>query len=235
MASEKTKKDEQTVATTTLAPFKMVWHFVGTIFFVWFLSSIVHIAWVRYYELDPRTYIGAQIDFYASKAANDALATTIAQKAYWLAFEATSFQRKLTEEPPPPELDHNRKFLTRTIHVSLWTLIHKDLQVVAYATILFAIKLTLILLISPLFFILLFAAGVDGLVQRYIRRECGGNESDTLYHKAKSYGTRFLPPLALVIFFCNPYCFDPAWLFVPCVIFAAVMLRIQATYYKKYL
>lgn len=227
---------EHAVAHATFAPFKFAWYLLATGLLVWFVGMVIQITWVRYYHLNPTEHMEQQISYYVDKAPSQGLVKTLAYKAYWLVFEATSFQRLLSSAPKPADATAEYQDpLGRSVHRTIWAAYRQDLIVIAYGTVLFGVKAAIVLFVIPLFLILMIAAGIDGLVQRAIRRACGGHESDTLYHRAKLFGTKLLPPFAIVIFFCSPVTFDAAWLFVPCAFVSATLLRIQATYYKKYI
>lgn len=227
---------EHAVTHATFAPFKFAWHLLASGLLVWFVSMMIQISYVRYYHLNPDAHMEQQINYYVDKAPSKGLVEALAFKAYWLVFEATSFQRLVSSAPKPADASTQYQDpLGKSVHRTIWAAYRQDLIVVAYGTVLFGVKAAIVLFVIPLFFILLVAAGIDGLVQRSIRRACGGNESDTLYHRAKLYGTKLLPPFAIVIFFCSPVAFEAAWLFVPCAFVSAALLRIQATYYKKYI
>jgi integrating conjugative element membrane protein (TIGR03747 family) len=110
-----------------------------------------------------------------------------------------------------------------------------EVTVIAYATLLFGVKLATALFWVMLLGLLLVVSAVDGLVQRTIRRACGGHESASIYHRAKHYGVGLLPSAIGVIYFCWPTAIEPSWIFVPGALVTALMARLQATYYKKYL
>ena len=107
------------------------------------------------------------------------------------------------------------------------------LQVAMLATKLYGLRLAMWLsAILPLG--LGYALGlVDGLVERSIRRHCGGRDSATLYHRAK-YGIAGAVGLWLLTYVCAPITFEleeGTW-----VIAAAIGLisRLQWKYFKKY-
>ncbi len=213
----------------------LAWRLVMAMLVLWFVSVAIQIGWVRWHHLNPAQHMESLIGYYVDQSKGEnAYVELIADKAYWLVFEATSAQSLMTAPTTAPKgaVAPNVGLATRR---GFWAAFRPDLLVAGYATVLFGVKLGLVSIAGCLFFLLMVAAGVDGMVQRFVRRACGGYESSALYHRAKLYGWRLLPPLAAGLFFCIPLSFDPAWIFLPTAICSALMLRVQVTFYKKYL
>ena len=235
------KQQDESTEEAVFVPFQWLWQFCGSMFVMWLVSVAIHIGWVRWHELDPASHMESLIAYYVDQTGGSPLVEKMADQAYWLVFEATRAQRSLllapTVQPGGRGANENTN---RDLHVSgaikrsFWGAFRPDLQVAGYATVLFGLKLGMLLVATLLFGLLLVAAGVDGFVQRDIRRACGGHESASMYHRAKKFSLRLLQPFAAVVFFCSPWAFDPGWLFVPTAIISAVLLRVQVTYYKKY-
>lgn len=219
-------KQEDTEAV--FEPFTWAWHFFWSMFLMWLLSVIIHIAWVRWHDLEPTAHMEALIAYYVDKTGGAPLAESVVDKTYWVV-------ETMVKLPPAQNPQEGDMRAAGAIRRGIWAGFRPDLQVIGYGTVLFTLKFGLFLVSALLFGLLLLAAGVDGLVERAIRRACGGHESSAIYHRAKKYGLRLLPPFSAMIFFCSPVAFDPAWLFVPVAVISAVLLRFQATYYKKYL
>ena len=223
---------ENTVASATFAPFKLSFRVILSLSLLWFTSVVVHISWVNFYKLPVDTHMEEMIGFYVDKSTSKGLIEKLATSSYWLVFEATAMQRTIMAAPTA---QRDSLALAPGIRRGMWAAFKPELRTTAYATVLFGVKLGILLLALPLLAVLLICFGVDGIVQRYIRRACGGNESSALYHRAKLYGIKLMPPFAAVVFLCSPVAYDPAWLLIPVTLFSALLLRVQATYYKKYL
>jgi hypothetical protein len=107
------------------------------------------------------------------------------------------------------------------------------LQVAMLATKLYAMRLALWLAaILPLAFGYVVGL-IDGLVERSIRRHCGGRESATLYHRAK-YAIAGMVGFWLFTYVCVPIAFElqsGSWVTAGAI---GVMSRLQWKYYKKY-
>lgn len=74
----------------------------------------------------------------------------------------------------------------------------------------------------------------DGLVERAIRRVSGGRESSSIYHRAK-YLQILLVVTSMRIFLLLPSSIDFAAMASVALVIAAVMVRVQWSYYKKHL
>ena len=225
-------KPENTVAAATFAPFKLASRITFSLALLWFTSVAVHISWVNFYKLPVDSHMEEMIGYYVDKSTSKGLIEQLATGTYWLVFEATTLQRVLIAAPAAPK---ENLAIAHGLRRGLWAAFKPELRTAAYATVLFGVKLGILLLALPLLVVLLICFGVDGMVQRYIRRACGGHESAALYHRAKLYGIKLMPPFAAVVFLCSPVVFEPAWLLIPVTLFSALLLRIQTTYYKKYL
>lgn len=232
-----TNPQDRTIAQITLAPFRLIIQVSLSIALLWFLSIGVLITWIDARGLDTKQHIGRLIDFYVqtpNALGKESLIEKMASGTYWLAFEATPLQRRLLKEQPP-DGNPTEMRVGKKVKQSFWAAFSRELEVAAYGTVLFGVRLAILLLMLPLFAVLLACASIDGMVQRYIRKACAGHESASLYHRAKFFGIRFIPPFCAVLFLASPVAYEPAWLFVPVMLTSALLVRVQATYYKKYL
>ena len=226
------KPSENTVASATFAPFKLSFRLILSLSLLWFTSVVAHVSWVNFYKLPVDSHMEEMIGYHVDKSTSKGLIEQLATSSYWLVFEATAIQRTIMAAPTAPR---DSLALAPGIRRGMWAAFKPELRTTAYATVLFGVKLGILLLALPLLAVLLLCFGVDGMVQRHIRRACGGHESAALYHRAKLYGIKLMPPFAAVVFLCSPVVFEPAWLLIPVTLFSALLLRIQTTYYKKYL
>ena len=99
---------------------------------------------------------------------------------------------------------------------------------------LFAVRLTILALATPVFLLFSLVGLVDGLVQRDLRRWGGGRESSYLYHYAKGSVWAFLIA-AWVLYLAMPVSINPAFVVVPFAILFAFSISITAGTFKKYL
>ncbi|MEX2123871.1 MAG: TIGR03747 family integrating conjugative element membrane protein [Woeseia sp.] len=99
---------------------------------------------------------------------------------------------------------------------------------------LFAVRLTVLALATPVFLLFSLVGLVDGLVQRDLRRWGGGRESSYVYHYAKGSVWVFLVA-AWVTYLAMPVSINPAFVIVPFAILFAYSISITASTFKKYL
>ena len=99
----------------------------------------------------------------------------------------------------------------------------------------FVVRLFVIALSTPAYLLFGFAALVDGLVQRDLRRYGGGIERAFVYHKCKALlkpGVVLLPAL---FYLALPVTLNPGLVFIPAAAFFSLTLFMLATTFKKYL
>jgi hypothetical protein len=145
---------------------------------------------------------------------------------YHALFVASAIEQIITTDP------HHLTPFDQTVQ-RFFVSILPTLQIVMLATKLYGLRLALWL--SAILPVALSYVGgmIDGLVERSIRRCCGGRESATLYHRAK-YAAAGAVGLWLFTYLCIPITFElqsGAWV-TACAIGATS--RMQWKYYKKY-
>ncbi len=155
-------------------------------------------------------------------------AKELADSSYYYLFEWTGlvqfFQWAASE--PTSEL-HGYAHLIAT---TLWDYILAMIVV----TQVFAVRLAILILATPVFVLALVAGLTDGLVQRDLRRWGGGRESAFLYHHAKKV---IVPALisAWVVYLSMPFSIHPSLIIVPFTLLAAIAVAVSAATFKKYL
>ncbi|MDO9521857.1 MAG: TIGR03747 family integrating conjugative element membrane protein [Pseudohongiella sp.] len=104
----------------------------------------------------------------------------------------------------------------------------------AYTVLVFVVRLLVLCLMLPLFFMAAFVGLVDGLVRRDIRRFGAGRESGFVYHRAKA---ALMPLLVLpwVIYLAMPVSVSPVLILLPSAVLLGVVADIAAGSFKKYL
>lgn len=104
----------------------------------------------------------------------------------------------------------------------------------AYTVLVFVVRLLVLCLMLPLFFMAAFVGLVDGLVRRDIRRFGAGRESGFVYHRAKA---ALMPLLVLpwVIYLAMPISVSPVLILLPSAALLGVAANIAAGSFKKYL
>ncbi|WP_330212045.1 TIGR03747 family integrating conjugative element membrane protein [Pseudomonas sp. Z18(2022)] len=103
-----------------------------------------------------------------------------------------------------------------------------------YVTFTFVVRLTVLVLATPLFLLAAFTGFVDGLMRRDLRKFGAGRESSFVYHRAK----RAVIPLLIVpwvIYLSLPFSLNPIAILLPCAVILGATVAITATTFKKYL
>ena len=103
-----------------------------------------------------------------------------------------------------------------------------------YVTFTFVVRLTILVLITPLFLLATLTGFVDGLMRRDLRKFGAGRESSFVYHRAK----RAVIPLLIVpwiIYLSLPFSLNPMAVFLPCAVMLGVAMAITTATFKKYL
>ncbi|VFR27517.1 putative membrane protein [plant metagenome] len=104
----------------------------------------------------------------------------------------------------------------------------------AFITLTFLVRLLVLVLTLPLFFLAAFVGFVDGLVRRDVRKFGAGRESGFIYHRAKAA----LLPLAVlpwVIYLAMPIAVHPLLILLPSAALLGLVVALAASSFKKYL
>ncbi|PMY33091.1 MULTISPECIES: TIGR03747 family integrating conjugative element membrane protein [Pseudomonas] len=116
----------------------------------------------------------------------------------------------------------------------LYVSIENFVLAAVYVTFTFVVRLTILVLATPLFLLAMFTGFVDGLVRRDLRKFGAGRESSFVYHRAK----RAVIPMLIVpwvIYLSLPFSLNPMAVFLPCAVMLGITTKITATTFKKYL
>ena len=103
-----------------------------------------------------------------------------------------------------------------------------------FILVMFFIRLAILFLSLPAF-ILFGVVGIsDGLMQRDLRRWCGGNESAFIYHWAKRLA---VPVLAVgwILYLAIPTSIHPNYIITPFAVLFGLVLMVMSSKFKKYL
>jgi integrating conjugative element membrane protein (TIGR03747 family) len=116
----------------------------------------------------------------------------------------------------------------------LYVSIEDFLLAAVYVTFTFVVRLTVLVLVAPLFLMGIFTGFVDGLMRRDLRKFGAGRESSFVYHRAK----RAVMPLLVVpwvIYLSLPFSLNPVAIFLPSAVVLGVTVAITAMTFKKFL
>lgn len=117
-----------------------------------------------------------------------------------------------------------------TLYAAWYPWIHSAMVTVQLA----GLRLGMLLACLPAALLFYLAGFYDGLVERAIRRDCGGRESATIYHRAKYLQLLGLCIASLLfVAWPGPVAYPAAPLLIGGA--TGVLARIQWKFYKKYL
>lgn len=126
---------------------------------------------------------------------------------------------------------------TRTLNGgAAWLLVklREYLLATVYVTLVFLIRVTILVLSVPLFVMVAAIGIVDGLVRRDLRRYGAAYESSFIYHHAK----RWIKPatcLPCVIYLSMPFAVYPNILLLPAALLLGLVISLTTGAFKKYL
>lgn len=116
----------------------------------------------------------------------------------------------------------------------LYVSIEDFVMAAVYVTFTFVVRLTILVLATPLFLLTMLTGFADGLMRRDLRKFGAGRESSFVYHRAK----RAVIPLLIVpwiIYLSLPFSLNPTTVFLPCAVLLGVFTAVTAATFKKYL
>jgi len=146
-------------------------------------------------------------------------------------FEATGVMRLLDWAATPPGADAGA--VRQRLHAA-YRSVGDFLTAAIQVTQVFAVRLAILTLATPVFVLFTLVALVDGLVRRDRRRWGGGRESSFVYHYAKQ-SVLPLVALAAVVYLALPFCVHPSLVVLPFAALFALSVSIMAGTFKKYL
>lgn len=159
----------------------------------------------------------------------------LVEQAYEWIFVKTGFlewMRNAANQASAPSHSGTRDFRYYISQAYVW--IESYLIAAAFTTLVFIVRLMVLVLTLPLFLMAAFVGLVDGLVRRDIRRFGAGRESGFIYHRAKAS----LMPLAVlpwVIYLALPLSVSPLLILLPSAVLLGLATDIAAGSFKKYL
>lgn len=118
----------------------------------------------------------------------------------------------------------------------VWLLqsLREYLMASVYVTLVFLMRVTILVLSVPLFILVALVGVVDGMVRRDLRRYGAGYESSFLYHHAK----RFVKPavcIPCVLYLSAPFAVYPNLLLLPAALLMGLAISVTMGSFKKYL
>lgn len=111
---------------------------------------------------------------------------------------------------------------------------HPYLMAAVFITIMFMVRLSILVLSIPAFVMFGVVGLTDGLMQRDLRRWCGGNESGFIYHWAKKFALPVLV-IAWILYLAIPNSVHPNLIITPFAVLFGLVIMVMASKFKKYL
>ena len=158
-------------------------------------------------------------------------ASELSERFYTIAFEWTGIVDLIRWITPVPSNEEPgvRPALHR-LYLPVADYVLAGMQI----TQVFAVRLAILTLATPVFGLFTLVALVDGLVRRDLRRWRGGRESSFVYHYAKKAAIPLII-IAWVLYLALPFSLHPSWIILPFALAFAFALTITASTFKKYL
>ena len=200
---------------------------VGMMFW-WEEQGLAHSRRMLVKELQ---FLGA--DFHRSWLTEDPVqfASGLSERFYTIAFEWTGVVDLIAWITPASGIEES----------GLRPILHRFYRPVAdfvlaamQITQVFALRLAILTLATPLLGLFTLVALVDGLVRRDLRRWSGGRESSFVYHYAKKAAIPLII-MAWVLYLALPFSLHPSWIILPFALAFAFAVTITASTFKKYL
>lgn len=168
----------------------------------------------------------------ADALADDASRQVIRTTYEWLyraVFVWTGLDELIRGAQDPATLAGMDRFM-RAFVISNWDFLTTAL----YGLRLFAMRLGVLILATPLFVTTAIGTAADGLVTWYLRRSGAGRESGFIYHRAKR-GLWLLFIALWVIYLIPPAVMDPRLIVAPTLLLFGLLVRTGVAWFKKYL
>ena len=158
-------------------------------------------------------------------------ASDLSDRFYHIAFEWTGIVDLIQWITPVPGLEESGvRPLLRWFYRPAADYVLAGMQI----TQVFAVRLAILTLATPVFGLFTLVALVDGLVRRDLRRWGGGRESSFVYHYAKKAAIPLII-MAWVLYLALPFSLHPSWIILPFALAFAFAVTITASTFKKYL
>ncbi len=124
--------------------------------------------------------------------------------------------------------------LANGAHQSLGVYFSHGIEILIDTLFIFAVRLSVCISAATGFALVCLVAFIDGLVERDIRRACGGIESAMIYHRSK----RLIIPSTMLSFgfyMTSPVSIHPTIVFLPIMALVGFTIYSTAKSFKKYL
>ena len=207
--------------------FSILIEWIGMVFW-WEEQGLAHSRQMLVNELQ---FLGA--DFHRSWLTEHPMqfASDLSDRFYYFAFEWTGIVDLIQWITPPPILEEPS---VRPVLHALYRPVADFVLAGMQITQVFAVRLAILTLATPVFGLFTLVALVDGLVRRDLRRWGGGRESSFVNHYAKKAALPLIVT-AWVLYLALPVSLHPSWIILPFALVFGFAVTITASTFKKYL
>lgn len=254
MAEEQTQRTKQDSSARTKRPgllrlflWEQPWHVVGILLASLLFSLLIEYVglifwWPEQGSLHARGMMETELGYLSSNFTRSLFISEPAVTAmawinlgyHWM-FVDSGFIRFLSKGTAV--VTGPNTLLTEEISaLGNWLLTHlRDfLQATVYITVVFVVRVSILVLSIPLFVMVVMVAMVEGLSRRDLRRYGAGYESSFLYHHAK----RFIKPSAIypcMLYLSWPTAIYPNLVLLPAALLLGTSVTVLMSTFKKYL
>ncbi|ASG86829.1 TIGR03747 family integrating conjugative element membrane protein [Salmonella enterica] len=254
MAEEQTTGSKQNTSPPAKRPgllrfllWELPWHIVGILLGSLLFSLLIEYVglvfwWPEQGSMHARTMMETELRYLSSNftrslfvSAPAATAMAWINMGYQWIFVDSGFIGFISQGVT--QGGHANTVLTQEISAAgQWLLTHlRDfLQATVYITVVFVVRVSILVLSVPLFVMVVMVAMVEGLSRRDLRRYGAGYESSFLYHHAK----RFIRPSLIypcMLYLSWPTAIYPNLMLLPAALLLGASVTVLMSTFKKYL
>lgn len=250
MASESATIDRSVLLRQWTWIFRVAFWSVLIAIGAWVFGMLVQVAWAFHFGgEDPLKYRRERIDVELQALATlaprvvepVAIAAVIGTSIRTTAEQAAAFTSRTlmnipgkTRELASSDFIRNHPDPGGTFAREMLARAGADWDLLVAGTYEFAIRSAMYTALVPVLLLGFGLGAVDGLVGRAKRKANAGRESSSLYHRAK-LGVTWVLITGYLVCLALPEVDRPTALLLPLAAAAALLVRLQAVYYKKYL
>ncbi|EBQ8208535.1 TIGR03747 family integrating conjugative element membrane protein [Salmonella enterica subsp. houtenae] len=254
MAEEQTTGSKQNTSPPAKRPgllrlllWELPWHVVGILLASLLFSLLIEYVglifwWPEQGSLHARQMMETELGYLSSNFTRSLFISEPAVTAmawinlvYHQVFVGSGFTRFIPQGiiPGGPE---NTVLMEEISVLGHWVLTHlRDfLQATVYISVVFVVRVAILILSVPLFVMVAMVAMVEGLSRRDLRRYGAGYESSFLYHHAK----RFIRPSVIypcMLYLSWPTAIYPNLILLPAALLLGASVTVLMSTFKKYL
>ncbi|EJJ1966154.1 TIGR03747 family integrating conjugative element membrane protein [Salmonella enterica] len=254
MAEEQTKGTKQDTSPRTKRPgllrfllWELPWHIVGILLASLFFSLLIEYVglifwWPEQGSLHARGMMETELGYLSSNFTRSLFISEPAVTAmawinlgyHWI-FVDSGFIDFISQGATAGS-GANTLLMGEISTLVNWILTHlRDfLQATVYISVVFVVRVLILVLSVPLFVMVVMVAIVEGLSRRDLRRYGAGYESSFLYHHAK----RFIKPSVIypcMLYLSWPTAIYPNLVLLPAALLLGASVTVLMSTFKKYL